>query len=115
MPQNFDSNYWLQIQKHQIFSSKTQPASHLLQFRAAAIKTRLADEVSRSQPPFFTSQLSIVGLGGSGLYLQVYNYKYNRIILIQEFKYHAHTVQEINLRILNSKYDTNIIDSYETN
>ena len=51
----------------QVFSSKTQLASHLMQFRAAATKTRLADEVSCSQPPFVTSQLSIVGWGGSGL------------------------------------------------
>ena len=54
----------------QIFSSKTQLASHLLQFRAAATKTRLADKVSCSQPPFSTSQLSIVGWGGSELHIR---------------------------------------------
>ena len=50
------------MQRHKFFSSKPQLASHLLQFRAAATKNRLAD--SCSQPPFLTSQLWIVGWGG---------------------------------------------------
>ena len=50
-----------------IFSSKTQLASHLLQFRAAATKTRLTDKFSYSQPTFFTSQLLIADWGCSGL------------------------------------------------
>ena len=47
--------------KTQIFFNKNQLASHLLKFREAATKTKLADKVSYSQPTFLASQLSIVG------------------------------------------------------
>ena len=49
-----------------VFSIKTWLASHLLQIKAAATTTRLADKASYSQPTFLISQLSIVGWGGSG-------------------------------------------------
>ena len=41
-----------------IFASKAQLASHLLQFRAAATKTRLADKGNGSQPTY--SQVSFL-------------------------------------------------------
>ena len=55
-----------------IYSNKTQLAGHLLQFRAAAAKTRPPDKVSCSQPHSYKSQLSTVDWGGSRLYMLLY-------------------------------------------
>ena len=53
----------------QVFSSKTQLASHLLQLRAAATKTRLADEVSCSQPPFLQVSFQLLAWVAPGFTL----------------------------------------------